>query len=82
MVAIETKEILTHVLVPKHELLNEEEKLDVLKTFNVRDDQLPKIFSTDPAIKHLKVKIGDLIKISRQSLTAGQTTYYRVVVDA
>ncbi len=82
MVAIETKEVLTHVLIPKHELLTNEEKLDVLKIFNVRDDQLPKIFSTDPAIQHLKAKIGDLIKISRQSLTAGETTYYRIVSDA
>ncbi len=82
MVAIETKEVLSHVLIPKHELLSHEEKLEILKTFNVRDDQLPKIFSTDPSILHLKPKIGDLIKVIRQSPTAGVTTYYRVVVEA
>jgi len=81
VVAIEIKDVVTHVLVPKHELLTHEEKVEVLKTFNVRDDQLPKIFSTDPAIRHLKVKVGDLIKISRESMTAGATTYYRTVVE-
>ena len=82
MVAIETKDVLIHVLVPKHELLTQEEKLEVLKTFNVRDDQLPKIFSTDPAILHLKPKMGDLIKVTRESPTAGQTTYYRIVTES
>ncbi len=81
VVAIETKEVLSHVLMPKHEVLSDEQKAEVLKTFNVRNDQLPKIFSTDLAISHLKSKDGDVIKITRKSPTAGTTAYYRVVTE-
>jgi DNA-directed RNA polymerase subunit H (RpoH/RPB5) len=34
----------------------------------------------DPAIKHLNPKIGDVVRIRRKSVTAGETEYYRVVV--
>ncbi|MBI4163354.1 MAG: DNA-directed RNA polymerase subunit H [Candidatus Aenigmarchaeota archaeon] len=78
---METKEVLSHILMPKHEVLSDEQKTELLKTFNVRDDQLPKIFSTDPAINHLKPKNGDVIKISRKSPTAGATAYYRIVTE-
>jgi len=47
----------------------------------VTEKELPKIFSTDPAIRHLNVKKGDVIKITRKSPTAGETIYYRVVIE-
>jgi len=45
------------------------------------EKDLPKILLTDPALKNLDVKTGDVIKITRRSQTAGYTTYYRVVVN-
>ena len=42
-------------------------------------EQLPIILRNDPAIKRMKPEKGDIVKISRKSLTAGSYTYYRVV---
>ncbi len=74
-------DITKHVLVPKHEVLSEEEKEKLLKELNIEFKQLPKIKINDPAIKHLKVKPGDVIKITRSSPIAGKTIYYRGVIE-
>jgi DNA-directed RNA polymerase subunit H len=39
------------------------------------------IFVNDPAIIGLGVKPGDMIKITRKSATAGESIYYRYVVE-
>ncbi len=74
-------DILQHVLVPKHEVVSEKEKKDILKKFNVKEEQLPKILLDDPVVKKIKAKPGDVIKITRESPTAGKTFYYRIVVE-
>ena len=74
-------DILKHMLVPSHEVLSPGEKKDLLDKLNISKEQLPKIYSSDPVFKHIKAKIGDVIKITRESQTAGVTVYYRVVVD-
>ena len=66
-------------LVPKHEILNGEDKAEMLKRLNVSLKQLPRIKDDDPVVKILQAKHGDVIKISRKSLVAGEYTYYRVV---
>ena len=53
----------------------------VLDEFNCKPTELPLIFVTDPAIIGLGVKPGDMIKISRKSGTAGESIYYRYVVE-
>ncbi len=75
-------DIFDHELVPKHEILSEEEVKDLLSKYNVTKNQLPKILDTDPAVKELNAKIGDVIKITRKSFTAGESVYYRVVVSS
>ena len=70
-----------HNLVPTHEKLSDSEKEKVLKALSIEAKQLPKILKEDAAIIHLKVKDGDLIKITRDSKTAGVAIYYRVVID-
>ena len=68
-----------HVLVPKHELVSDAEKTKLLENYKVSTAELPKIRAKDPAIKHLKVQQGDIIKISRKSISAGQSVFYRAV---
>ena len=68
-------------LVPKHELLSEDKKAAVLKKLNISVKQLPRIKKNDPAIKHMKAKKTDVIKVTRNSPTAGQEIYYRVVIE-
>lgn len=69
-----------HQLVPKHIILNENEKEGLLKKYGITTQQLPKILLSDPVIMALNGQIGDVIKIVRKSQTAGQSIYYRVVV--
>lgn len=70
-----------HVYVPKHEIISKKEAEEVLKKFNCKPTEMPLIFSNDPAIIGLGVKPGDMIKITRKSPTAGESTYYRYVVE-
>jgi DNA-directed RNA polymerase subunit H len=73
-------DILSHEMVPKHEILTKKEKDVLLKQFRASENDLPKIFRNDPAIKGLDANRGDVIRIIRKSPTAGETIYYRVVV--
>ena len=70
-----------HVLVPKHTLLSEKEREQLLEQYNISFISLPKILRNDPAIKAINAKTGDIIKITRESPTAGKATYYRGVVS-
>ncbi len=74
-------DVLTHQLVPKHEILLEKDAEEVLKNFKLNKDQLPKVLITDPTIKRIGAKVGDIIKITRDSPTAGCSEFYRMVVE-
>ena len=71
-----------HVLVPKHEILSDEEKKEILTKFNATEEQFPFLFSSDPVVREIGAKPGDMVRISRISDTAGETTYYRFVVES
>lgn len=73
-------DIFSNELVPKHEVLDDEKKAELLKTLNISSTQLPKILAADPAAKAIGAKKGDVVKISRKSPTAGEYNYYRIVV--
>ena len=68
-----------HILVPKHEKLSDKERKELLEEYKVKITGLPKIKITDPAISHLDVKLKDVIKVTRESMTAGVTQYFRRV---
>ena len=74
-------DIFEHVLVPKHEILSEKEKAQILSQYRVRPYQLPQIKSADPAVKAIGAKPGDILKIMRKSPTAGEHDAYRYVVE-
>ena len=71
-----------HVYVPKHQIITKKEAEDVLEEYHCKATDLPLIFVNDPAIIGLGVKPGDMIKITRESATAGESFYYRYVVEA
>ncbi len=64
-----------HVYVPKHEIMTKKDAQKVLDEFNCKPTELPLIFVTDPAILGLGVKPDDMIRITRKSGTAGESTY-------
>ena len=67
-------DIFEHALVPFHEILTEKEKNQLLAQFKVKPYQMPQVKSGDP-------KPGDILKITRKSVTAGEHITYRYVVE-
>jgi DNA-directed RNA polymerase subunit H len=49
--------------------------------YNSKPSQLPYIMSSDKGIQGLGAQPSDIIKITRKSSTAGESVYYRYVVE-
>ena len=77
----EPKAAIDHFLVPVQEIISSEEAKVLFDKLKVKAEQLPKIFTTDPAVHYLNPKIGDIIKVTRNSVTAGTAIYYRIAVE-
>ncbi len=73
--------VLEHDLVPDHILLNEEETQELLTKYKITKGQLPKIKTSDVVVKQIEAQPGDVLKIIRKSLTAGQAISYRLVIE-
>ncbi len=73
----EQMKVSRHVLVPKHEILSKNKVDELLKKYKITVYQLPLIESSDPAAKEIGVKSGDVVKITRNSQTAGKAIVYR-----
>jgi len=71
---------LEHKMVSKHEIINEEDVKNLLSVYNVEKEQLPKIRVSDPAAVAIKAKVGDVVRIIRDSPTAGKAFFYRMVI--
>lgn len=78
-------DIQQHDLVPKHEVISESEKelLQQNSDFDIND--LPKIKINDPVVKELakshNISAGDVLKITRNSKTAGEFISYRIIIE-
>jgi len=70
-----------HVLVPKHEILSKEKAREVLERYKISPHQLPFIMSSDPVVKAIDAKPGDILQVSRNSPTAGRAIVYRYVIE-
>ncbi|MBN1644768.1 DNA-directed RNA polymerase subunit H [Candidatus Woesearchaeota archaeon] len=75
-------DITKHLLVPKHVLVSDSEKKKVTDTLKLSGKELPRMLKTDPSLADLKVKDGDVIKIIRDSKTAGKTVFYRRIISS
>jgi DNA-directed RNA polymerase subunit H len=71
---------LGHKMVPKHEIIDETELKKTLSEYNIEKEQMPKICVTDPAAVQTQAKVGDVVRITRNSQTAGIAIYYRLVI--
>ncbi len=75
-------DITTHRKIPRHRILNEDEKKAFVEKFHITKpgDQMPMIDSQDIMAKWIGAKPGDIVEIMRKSDTAGSTPYYRYCV--
>jgi len=61
--------------------MTEEEIEELLDKHDIEKKNLPRIKSNDSALKQKDFEVGDVFEITRESPTAGETTYYRRVVE-
>jgi DNA-directed RNA polymerase subunit H (RpoH/RPB5) len=73
--------IFSHVLVPRHEIVTAEDKEKLLNEYRVQPYQVPRLKASDPGAKAIGAKPGDVVRIIRDSPTAGKYTSYRYVVE-
>ena len=76
----ETKfNIQKHMLVPKHEIMTEEEISSEFSDVDYDFKNLPKIKVDDPVADSIGARPGDVLRITRESQTAGVFVTYRIV---
>jgi DNA-directed RNA polymerase subunit H (RpoH/RPB5) len=74
------KDEIVHDFIPNHVIASEQD-LEELALKNISIEKLPFILISDSAIRHLEVKIGDVIKIKRKNEIIGDIYYYRRVIS-
>lgn len=73
--------ILEHSLVPKHQVLKEEEVQEKIKKYNLTSrTQFPEISRFDPVAKAICLRPGHVCHILRPSKTAVTADYFRLCV--
>ena len=71
--------ILNHILVPKHRVLNDEETNIFKQRYNISDNsQIPDISRFSPVAQVIGIRPGQICEITRNSKTAINTLFYRV----
>lgn len=71
--------VLKHILVPKHEILNDTEDKEFRKRFNVNNDkELPDISRFSSVAMAIGIRPGQICKITRPSKTSINTIFYRI----
>jgi DNA-directed RNA polymerases I, II, and III subunit RPABC1 len=74
--------ILEHTMVPKHNILSEEEKQLVMKEYNIKSDrEFPEISRFDPVAIAIGLRPRQVCEILRPSKTTIYTKYYRICVQ-
>jgi DNA-directed RNA polymerase I, II, and III subunit RPABC1 len=73
--------IVDYVYQPKFEpYLTDDEQNEVLENYQLEKQDLPSMFVSDPVSRYYDLKVGQIIKIIRPSITAINTHFYRRVV--
>ena len=73
-------DIVSHISVPKHILLTEEETAICLQDYLLKKREIPKILLSDPISKYFNAKVGQIFRIIRPSELSCESIYYRLVI--
>ena len=73
-------DILNHDFVPRHEIVPQEEAVEMLIKHQLSKDSLPQISHADPVAIVIGAKPGDFVKITRKSKTTDTNIIYRYCV--
>ena len=76
-----TINIQEHMLVPKHEIMTDSEIEDLKNSADYDIENLPRIKVDDPVVKDIDAKENDILRITRESDTAGTFVTYRIVIS-
>jgi DNA-directed RNA polymerase subunit H (RpoH/RPB5) len=73
--------ILEHILVPPHRVLDESEKINIKNRYNVmNDNEFPELSRFDPVAQAIGIRPGEVCEITRPSKTAISAPYYRICI--
>ena len=73
-----TIDVMSYFLVPKMEILSENQKKKLFEEYGINEFQLPRMSVDDAVAKALKANQGDVVAIHREEIT-GKTISYRIV---
>jgi DNA-directed RNA polymerase subunit H (RpoH/RPB5) len=73
------EDIPSKIFIPEHQLLNDDEKSELLSKFN--EHELSSILISDMMTRYYGAKVNDIFRIIRPSITAGRNILYRRVVN-
>lgn len=69
---------LKHTLVPFHRILSQEEKEEIIKKYNIVNDNIPTISRFDPISQVIGIRPGQYCEITRPSKTSITSKFYRI----
>ena len=75
-----TFDIFKHKLVSPAEILSEEERERIIKFYHAKPFQFPWIKASDPVVIILGAGLGDILRMTAHSETAGTYVSYRYVI--
>jgi DNA-directed RNA polymerase subunit H len=75
-------DLFEHEMVPPHIIAEDSEIQMVLDHYGINKTHLPRIQVKDPAARVLGARPGQVVRVERESPTAGSTYYYRLVIDS
>ena len=71
--------ILKHEMVPPHRIINDDEKNQLFKDYNIKSDSnLPEIDRFDPVAMLIGLRPGQIVEIIRSSRSSITSKYYRL----